>query len=422
MRERLLTSHGTDATAFANALERAGPVCVLAATFAECPAFDGLGDKDIVDSLTRLRQRIDLRWGPRWSGSLIYDHEFRLGHLDTFPGSLGGRVDTFLGLEDEIHAFGLRDDTDHRRWRHLLYRAFLHYEGERLQVTVGRQRIPWGVGRLWNPIDRFNAIPPLAVEGDQSPGIDAVDLRWFLDGFDQFELVYAPGTRHEEARYAARYQAVVRDVDVGAMVGIFEQAPTAGVDFAGNLGDAAWRMEAVFADPEQEVWLLGDAGPRERDPFWQIVLSLDTNFDVADGLYVLIEHLYDGNALGFGSGKAGSLLPLFGATDDGPAALAGAGPFVEPIPSARFAGSGVVSNARHLTGLQLGTDLSAALRGNLVVLYDWNGASAAFFPSVAFTGLNAAEVTIGAQVFAGGRRSQFGARQPLVYLLVEYFF
>ncbi|MAE94822.1 MAG: hypothetical protein CL910_09195 [Deltaproteobacteria bacterium] len=422
LRERLLTTNGTDAKAFSEAQREAGAVCLLAATFAECPAFRLMGDKDVVDSLSRLRQRFDLSWGPRWSATVVYDHELRLGNLDTFPGSLGGSADTFLGLEDEIHTFGLKDDANHRRWRHLLYRGFLHYEGESIHLTVGRQRIPWGVGRLWNPIDRFNAIPPLAVEGDQSPGIDALDLRWLLDGFDQIQLVYAPGTSHETARYAARYQGVIRDVDVGVMAGIFEQARTAGIDLAGNLGDAAWRLEAVFTDPEQRVWLLDDPEPRERDPFWQVLVSLDYNFDIGDGLYVLVEHLYDGNALGFGEGRAGSLLPLFGASDEGPEALAGAGPFVAPIPAARFAGSAVVSNARHQTGLQIGTDLSSALRGDLVVLYDWNGESVAFFPSVAFTGLNSAEITIGAQIFAGGRRSQFGEQEPMVYLLAEYFF
>jgi len=136
---------------------------------------------------------------------------------------------------------------------------------------------------------------------------------------------------------------------------------------------------------------------------------------------VLVEHLYDGNALGFGEGLAGPLLPFFGATDRGPSLL-GPGPFVEPIDPARFGGSGVVSLASHLTGIQLGTDLTTAVSGNLLTLVDWKGDSIALFPSLTLTGLNAVEITVGAQIFAGGRRSQFGDQQPLVYLLVEYFF
>ncbi len=422
VRELAITTNGTDARKFAEAQFAAGPRCFLAATFAECPAFRDQGDRDVFESLTRVRQHLDLQWDHGFSAVLAYDHEWRFGNLDRFPGSLGTRADTFLGLEDEIHLFGLEGDGDHRRWRHLLYRAYLRYETSRFQFTAGRQRIPWGVGRLWNPIDRFNPIGPLAIEGDQSAGIDAVDFRLLFDGFSQLQFVYAPGTRHEDARYATRYQGVVRDVDVGVMAGIFQQARTAGFDLAGNLGDSAWRVEAVFTDPEQRAWKLGDLRPEEPEPFWQLVVSLDHNFDIGHGIYALVEHFYDGNALGFGDGDAGTLLPFFGNSERAPAGVRGPGPFAAPISSARFGGSGVISNARHQTGLQLGTDLNPAIRGNLLVIYDWNGDSAAIFPSLAFTGLNAVEVTVGGQLFSGKRRSQYGGQQALAYVLVEYFF
>lgn len=414
VRELLTTSNGTDGEKFRATVREAGARCALASLFADCPAFEEVGKRDVWDSLTRLRQHLEVRAGDGWSAELVYDQELRVGTLDGLGRSDAG--DTFLGLEDEIHAFGLEDDAAHRQWRHLLYRAFVRYEGRHVQLTAGRQRIPWGVGRLWNPIDRFNAIGPLALEGDQSVGIDALEARWLLSDFDYLQLVYAPGTRSDDARYALRFDGVVKDVDVGLMAGVFEEARSVGVDLAGNLVDAAWRVEAVYTDPEREVWEIGWAAPRELDRFWQVVVSLDYNFDVGNGVYALVEHLYDGNALGFGSGEAGPLLPLFEATH-GPL-----GPVARPVSAARFGGSGVVSNARHTTGAQLGTDLSSAVRLNLLMLYDWNGRSAAFFPAVAFTGLNDAEITLGAQLFAGPGRSQFGEAQPLVYLLVEYFF
>ncbi|MCP5056270.1 MAG: hypothetical protein GY937_06020 [bacterium] len=416
IRELITTSNGTDATRFREHALAAGPSCALAELFPDCPAFQVVGDRDVWESLTRLRQRLDVDAGSGWSGTFVYDHELRVGILDRFGRGADSQPDTFLGLEDEIHAFGIKDDASHRRWRHLLYRAFVRYEGEHVELTVGRQRIPWGVGRLWNPIDRFNAIGPLAIESDQSVGIDAVQARWLISDFDSLQVVYAPGTRSDDARYALRFEGVVRDTDIGMMAGVFEQARTFGADLAGNLGDAAWRVEAVYTNPERDVWEIGWDAPRELDRFWQIVVSLDYNFDVGNGVYFLVEHLYDGNALGFGEGEAGTLLPLFEATE-GPFA-----PLVQPVSSNRFGGSGVVSNARHTTGVQLSTDLMSTVNGSLLVLYDWNGGSSAFFPSVSFTGFNAVEITIGAQLFAGPSRSQFGEAQALVYGLVEYFF
>ena len=293
-------------------------------------------------------------------------------------------------------------------------------------ATVGRQRIPWGVGRLWNPIDRFNPVGPLAIEPQESPGVDAVDLRWQFTGFRYVQLVYAPGTRSEEARVALRGQGTFGGVDLSAMVGIFTEARTAGFDATGNLGDAAWRVEAVWTDPERDVWPVDAAAPREPDAYAQVVAGVDGTLAWGSGLYWLVEHLYNGAALGFGEGEAAARLPFFEATADPVEALLAPpgvpGPFVRPASDAVFRGSGVVSRARHTTGVQLGYDLGTAWRGDVLLLWDWNGASAAVFPTVAFTGWNAGEVVLGAQLFAGGDRSEFGGEEALVFLRVEVFF
>ena len=120
-------------------------------------------------------------------------------------------------------------------------------------------------------------------------------------------------------------------------------------------------------------------------------------------LYVLAEHLYDGNALGFGHGRAGPLLPLFGATGDPsvPATIVPA-----PVGRERFAGGRVISLAEHTTGVQVGADVTPAFRLDLLVLYDWNGTSAAFAPIVSYTGWNNLELRVGAQLFAGQRLTQ----------------
>jgi len=73
--------------------------------------------------------------------------------------------------------------------------------------------------------------------------------------------------------------------------------------------------------------------------------------------------------------------------------------------NAHFGGSRVITNSANLTGFQLGTDLTPELRIDGLSIYDWDGESASFFP------------TLGAQLFVGPRRSQFGNAEPLGYLL-----
>lgn len=417
IREVLTMTDGTGADAFAAPFAPGGdPACLDVAQFARCAAFDVVGDEDVWTSLTRARVTLDARAGQHWSASLAYDHEWRAGTLDTFEAAFATDGNTLLDLDDEIELFGLEPRGDHFRWRHRLYRGWVRYEGTHVQVGVGRQRFAWGTGRLWNPIDRLSAIGPLAIEGDEFAGIDAVEVRWMWSGFSYLQLVAAPGDHARESRYAVRAHGVAFDKDVSFVAGFFEKAFAVGADLAGNVGDAAWRFEAIWTDPARAVWLLGEPAPRELREFWQVVASIDTTLDIGAGLYVLAEHLYDGNALGFGRGRAGPLLPLFGT------AFPPAAPLPVPHGRERFAGSRVISLAKHTTGLQAGTDVTPALRADLLVLYDWNGSSAAFVPIVAYTGWNALELRVGAQLFAGPRRSQYGTQQATGFAVIEWFF
>jgi hypothetical protein len=403
IRELFQATRGTDASDFENALVENG--CLVDPdVFADCPAFDLIGEQSVWESKTRFYAQLDAGIGDGITGQLIYEFEWRVGVLDTLFAAPGAVEDTFLGLEHQVGGA-----TGSHAQVQRVYRGWLRYERGPLLLTVGRQRIPWGVGRLWNPIDRFNAIGPLQIESDQSLGIDSVDARWSFSGFDQLQLVYAPGTSRADARYAARYQAVIRDTDVGLMVGRFEEAFATGFDLAGNLGDSAWRVEAVWTDPSRPVLQLGLEEGRELDPFWQIVASIDHNFDVGTGIYALVEHLWNQNALGLPKGKGGGLLPFFRAPG-------------LPASSDVFGASGVISLVSHQTGFLTGYDLTSALRGQLLVIWDWRGESAAIVPSLTFTGWNAVELTLGAQLFTGGDRSQYGQQEPVGYVLVEWFF
>jgi hypothetical protein len=417
--EFVSVTQGTDLDRFADQAAADPANCVLAANFENCLAFDTVGDWFAPTSLTRLRTRFDLEVGEHWSFYAVYDHELRAGRLETFGGSLGESISTsnLLGLDNEIAG------NDHVRWRHLIYRGYVRFESEHVEATLGRQRIPWGVGRLWNPIDRFNPIPPLAIQQDQSGGVDAIDLHWLFSGFTFLEAVYAPLKNPDDSAYALRLHGVARDVDYSVVFGIFEEAWTAGFDLAGNVLDAAARAEVVYTNPERNVWPIGKSRPRELDDFWQIVVSIDYLFDLGNGVYALVEYLYNGNALGFGRGKAGPLLPFFEATSAVAFGLpAGAPPVVTFTNEDRFGGSRVITRSRHLSGLQLGYDLTPELRADVIAIVDWDGGSASFFPSVAYSPLDWLEVRLGAQFFVGPHRSEYGNIDPLGFLTFEAFF
>jgi hypothetical protein len=394
--------------------------CASAAVFAECPAFDLVGDKDVWSSSTRLRLRFDASLGSALSATVAYEQRLLAGVIDTFERDLGQALEP----ENLFDLTGTIASSENAEWQQQLYRGFVRAEGEHWEAIVGRQRIPWGVGRLWNPIDRLNAVGPLVVQPDEVIGVDSLDLKWRITGFTFLEGVYAPGPDSDLAAYALRLHGVWRNTDYSLVAGSFEEAWTAGFDLATNLRGAAVRAEAVFADPTREVWPIGQPAPARLDSFWQVSVGADYNFSIGNGLYSLVEHLYNGNALGFGAGRAGPLLDFFESTRVPPAAglPPASGPWAQVADRAILGGSRVASGSRNQTGIQLSYDFTPSLGGDFLVIYDWSGSSAALFPMLRYTGFSDVEIRVGGQLFAGPRLSEFGSAKPFFFLQLDYFF
>jgi hypothetical protein len=201
-----LYTQQTDAKDFADAIATdiatAGPAttCVAAAGFENCPAFDTVGGKDVGQGFTRLRLKADLAL-TRWlSAVVVYDNEVSFGAIDTLEAEIGSG----FGSQSFVDAESGISQGQHHDWNHELYRGYVQVETERVELAVGRQRIAWGVGKLWTPIDRFSALPPLSLQPDVTPGIDSIDGRWNFDGFNYLQFVYAPGSNRDEERWAVR--------------------------------------------------------------------------------------------------------------------------------------------------------------------------------------------------------------------------
>ncbi|NQZ99886.1 MAG: hypothetical protein HRU01_25570, partial [Myxococcales bacterium] len=121
VREIFTSSKGTNADDFAAAF------CPAPAGFADCPAFDVVGEARAIASVTRLRTRLDLRATEAWSATLAYDLEFDAGHLDTFEAELGEglRPDSLFRAEGDLTR------GDRVAVREELYRGYLMFESEK---------------------------------------------------------------------------------------------------------------------------------------------------------------------------------------------------------------------------------------------------------------------------------------------------
>jgi hypothetical protein len=146
-------------------------------------------------------------------------------------------------------------------------------------LTVGRQRIAWGTGRVWNPTDLFNPINPATFAKIEKDGVDAAVIKFFLGSFTDLSLVYNPEERWR-TNAGFRFRTNMAEFDMAVVGGVFGRRTVVGADFAGNLFDAGIRGEGIWAKPA------GGAS------FVRFILGADYQF--SSDLYALIEYQHNG--------------------------------------------------------------------------------------------------------------------------------
>jgi len=71
------------------------------------------------------------------------------------------------------------------------YRAYLQYRGKKHLWSVGKQRIPLGVGRIWNPIDVFNPIDSEAIETGERIGTESLRYEYAVSELSNVDATVA---------------------------------------------------------------------------------------------------------------------------------------------------------------------------------------------------------------------------------------
>lgn len=179
---------------------------------------------------------------------------------------------------------------DHFTLTHFIDRLYVRQAFKKADVTVGRQRISWGTGRIWNPTDLFNPINPANFDKIEKDGADAVSTRLYLGNFTDLEVVYNTVDKFNESNYGARFRTNYKAYDFSIMSGYFDQRVVAGADFAGNLLEAGFRGEGIISAEKDDL----------DSNFIKYILGLDYQF--TPELYGLIEYHFNGEGAAKKSG------------------------------------------------------------------------------------------------------------------------
>lgn len=336
--------------------------------------------KQGVSDLSRLRLKLeDRREGFSWQ--LSYDNELLWGAQVRDPG--------FAALSTVpdptwMDATATVQQSASLYWRHTLYRGWLQYENEALRLTLGRLRIAWGSGRIWNPTDRFNPVLPTALEPDQKLGVDALDMQWRYSHSGSIQAVGAPGraANRTSRKLALRWQDTFAEADVAALIAKIGRERVFGLDITGNIGDAGARLE----------WMQSAGGV--HGAFGQLVAGMDYTFQnemFPEGLYLAIEYFYNGAPV--------------------------------PLAAASLNGSDLLqSSSGQLLGFLAGYDLSALWRFDLIVLSDLEKKGWFASPQLTWSAKENLDLSVFYQAAAGSPGNAFAMLNDLLAVRLDWYF
>jgi hypothetical protein len=156
-------------------------------------------------------------------------------------------------------------------------------------LTVGRQVLSWGTGRLWNPTDVLSPFPPTVVDREVRRGFDAVRLAVALGEVTQLEVLYLPQRTLADTGGVARFLTNVAGWDGSVSVGKYVRDFVFGADVVGDLGPVGVHGEAAYT---LEVLGLGSGPVAIGDHFFRGVVGAEARPN--EKLLLLAEYSFNG--------------------------------------------------------------------------------------------------------------------------------
>ena len=158
-----------------------------------------------------------------------------------------------------------------------IYRAYLQYRGTKHFWSLGKQRIPLGVGRIWNPIDVFNPINPEAIEPDERPGTESVRYEYAISQLSNIDATLA------REKGAIRIKGFLEYADA-ALVGLWDKDKDQDI--------IGWELEGELLETGIELRSEGGRFHNRTtgDSYYEFIVGAEYGF--ANSLTLLTEYKY----------------------------------------------------------------------------------------------------------------------------------
>ena len=165
----------------------------------------------------------------------------------------------------------------------MIDRLWLKYQKDKIEISIGRQRVNWGVNTIWNNNDLFNAYNFIDFDYIERPGSDVVRFIYTGDNLSSFELVYMPNERKGYA-LAGLYKLNSFGYDFQLLAANYFNDIVLGGGWAGNIKNAGFKGELSYFFDKENI---------------ENTLSFSSSLDYStkNGFYFLGSYLYNSNGM-----------------------------------------------------------------------------------------------------------------------------
>lgn len=316
----------------------------------------------------RLQNRLNAEW--YISSSLSFNWQMRTrffaGDLVQNLPSYADAINTDDGL---INLSWMVVEQDKWLLHYMPDRLNLDWQTDDWRVTLGRQRINWGINTVTNPNDLFNIYSFYDFDYPERPGSDAIRVQYFIDWASRIDVAFKPARDLKNSVAAVNVALNSGGYDVQLITGYYQNRWAVGGGWAGSIDQAGFKGEVMlFTDLEE---MNGN-----RSTNFVAALSADYMFD--NSLFLIAEVLYNQD------GGRDSFL-LFG----------------EPLSVDN------PSFSRFQFTTQGSFSFSPILNGSLAVIYYPDESSIFISPSLTWSVAQSLDLNILGQIFTGSDQSSF---------------
>ena len=165
----------------------------------------------------------------------------------------------------------------------MIDRMWVKYQKEKIEISIGRQRVNWGINTIWNSNDLFNAYNFIDFDYIERPGSDVVRFQYTGDDLSSLDIVYKPSTIDNSSVIAALYRINTMGYDFQFLTANYYDDVALGGGWAGNIKNAGFKGEVTY-------FISKNSAQRNSTS-----LSTSIDYSFKNGFYVLGSHLYNSN-------------------------------------------------------------------------------------------------------------------------------